>query len=312
MEKILELKGLTKSFGNKTVVDNLSFDILPGEICGFLGPNGSGKTTTIKMISGLLYADKGEINICGYSVRTDFEKALANVGAIVENPENYLEFTGRMNIALAARINNISVAKQNEIIKQVGLENRIDEKTKKYSLGMKQRLGIAIALINSPKLLIFDEPTNGLDPNGIKDFRETLKRLAHEEGAGVLVSSHMMSEMEILCDKVVMIEKGKLIDIKNINDIKNVAEKGRKSTYSIVVSDGIKAQNIISEQISAKLVVKELKESGLFEISADVNAEMVPHIVKNLVLNDIEIWSVHTKEGTLEDAYMNAMEGNAI
>lgn len=312
MEKILELKGVTKSFGNKTVVNNLSFDILPGEICGFLGPNGSGKTTTIKMISGLLFADSGEINICGYGVRSDFEKALANVGAIVENPDSYLEFTGRMNIALAARINNVPVSRQNEVIEQVALTKRIDEKVKKYSLGMKQRLGIAIALLNAPKLLIFDEPTNGLDPNGIKDFRETVKKLAHENGAGVLVSSHMMSEMEILCDKVVMIEKGKLIDIKKINEIKNTAEKGKKSTYSIVVSDGIKAQNVISEQFSVKSVVNELKESGLFEIFVDVKAETVPQIVKTLVLNGIEIWSVHTKEQTLEDAYMSAMEGGNI
>lgn len=312
MEKILELKGVTKSFGSKTVVNNLSFDILPGEICGFLGPNGSGKTTTIKMISGLLFADIGEINICGYSVRYDFEKALANVGAIVENPDSYLEFTGRMNIALAARINNVPVSRQNEVIEQVALTKRIDEKVKKYSLGMKQRLGIAIALLNAPKLLIFDEPTNGLDPNGIKDFRETVKKLAHENGAGVLVSSHMMSEMEILCDKVVMIEKGKLIDIKKINEIKNTAEKGKKSTYFMVVSNGIKAQSVISEQFSVKSVVNELKESGLFEIFVDVKAETVPQIVKTLVLNGIEIWSVHTKEQTLEDAYMSAMEGGNI
>lgn len=312
MEKILELKGVTKSFGSKTVVNNLSFDILPGEICGFLGPNGSGKTTTIKMISGLLFADIGEINICGYSVRYDFEKALANVGAIVENPDSYLEFTGRMNIALAARINNVPVSRQNEVIEQVALTKRIDEKVKKYSLGMKQRLGIAIALLNAPKLLIFDEPTNGLDPNGIKDFRETVKKLVHENGAGVLVSSHMMSEMEILCDKVVMIEKGKLIDIKKINEIKNTAEKGKKSTYFMVVSNGIKAQSVISEQFSVKSVVNELKESGLFEIFVDVKAETVPQIVKTLVLNGIEIWSVHTKEQTLEDAYMSAMEGGNI
>lgn len=312
MEKILELKNLTKSFGNKTVVNNLSFDIMPGEICGFLGPNGSGKTTTIKMISGLLFADSGEINICGYNVKSDFEKALANVGAIVENPDSYLEFTGRTNISLAARINNVPVSRQNEVIAQVGLTNRIDEKVKKYSLGMKQRLGIGIALLNFPKLLIFDEPTNGLDPNGIKDFRETVKKLAHENGAGVLVSSHMMSEMELLCDKVVMIEKGKLIDIKNINEIKNTAEKGKKSTYLIVVSNGIKAQNIISEQFNISSVVNEKKESGSFEILVDTTAESVPKIVKNLVLNDIEILSVHTKETTLEDAYMSAMEGGNI
>ncbi len=315
MEKILELSGVTKSFGKKTVVNDLSFDIAPGEICGFLGPNGSGKTTTIKMIVGLLSHDKGEIKICGHSVDKEFEQALENVGAIVENPDMYKEFSGRMNIALAARIHNVPVEKQNEIIKMVGMESRIDEKVKKYSLGMKQRVGIAIALLSSPKFLIFDEPTNGLDPSGIKDFRDTVKRIAHETGAGVLVSSHMMSEMELLCDKVVIIEKGKLLGVSSLDEIRRGVVFDDSASYKIIVSGGEGSAELITQEFGCTVERCEkvkLKDNTLYELEFKVNTRNIPEIIKLLVTNDIEVWGVHPVEESLEDVYMSTTGGGGI
>jgi ABC-2 type transport system ATP-binding protein len=198
MSKILELKNVTKTLGKRKVVDHVSFDVHTGEIFGFLGPNGAGKTTTIKMIMGLLSVDEGEIFINGISLKKDFEGAMAAVGGIIENPELYDYMTGRQNLKLFGRMSdNIPQAGYEEIIAQVKLLNRIDEKVKKYSLGMRQRLGVAQALLHNPKLLVLDEPTNGLDPAGIRELRNTLKECAEKEGLAVLVSSHQIGRAHV-------------------------------------------------------------------------------------------------------------------
>ena len=215
METILELNNLTKSFGKRRIIDGISLKINSGEVVGFLGPNGSGKTTTIKLITGLLFPDSGDVKICGYDLKSNFEEAVANLGAIVENPDMYKQFSGRRNLEMAARIHGgISGSRIEEVIDIVGLRARIDDKVKKYSLGMKQRLGVALAILNKPRLLIFDEPTNGLDPKGIKEFREIVKNAAHKDGAAVFVSSHMMSEMQLMCDRVAIVEHGRLIGME--------------------------------------------------------------------------------------------------
>lgn len=315
MEKILEIKELTRSFGNKVVVDHISFDVNSGEICGFLGPNGSGKTTTIKMIAGMLFPDSGTIRVCGHDVEKDFEEAMANVGGIVENPDSYGDFSGRMNLELAAKVRGVSEKRIDEVIRIVGLENRINEKVKRYSLGMKQRLGIAHALLSEPRFLMFDEPTNGLDPAGIRDFRRTIKRLAHEEGIGVLVSSHMMSEMELLCDKVVIIEKGKLMGISDIDLFKNGAAEGDVMQYKLVVSSADDARRIITEKLGD--VVRDVNRKArsskeLWEVDIDVEEDDIPMLVKALVCEDVEVWMVEPMGVSLEDAYINATGGGAI
>ena len=315
MEKILEIKNLTKTFGKKTVVNNLSFDIYPGEICGFLGPNGSGKTTTIKMIVGLLQPNNGSVSICGNNIKTNFEEALANVGAIVENPDTYKEFSGRQNIMLAANICKASPERQQEVIDIVGLTKRIDEKVKKYSLGMKQRLGIAIALLSKPKLLIFDEPTNGLDPTGIKDFRETIKHLAHEEGIGVLISSHMMSEMELICDKIVIIEKGELLGVNSLSDIKLGLTESVEVTYKITVNDSETICKVLrgnDNDIELKVEDIIVRDIRLKEISFNTSIEKIPELVKKLVENGVQVWSARPVETSLEDAYFDATGGGQI
>ncbi|MCR5742807.1 MAG: ABC transporter ATP-binding protein [Lachnospiraceae bacterium] len=220
METAIEIRGLNKSFGKRHVLKDVNLTTYAGEVFGFLGPNGAGKSTTIKMIVGLLSIDEGQISICGNDVEKNFEDAMKLVGAIVENPESYKNLTGLQNLQLYARIRKgVTPERVQEVIELVGLSNRIKEKVGKYSLGMKQRLGLAQALLHHPKVLILDEPTNGLDPAGIKTLRDILKKLAHEEGVCVLVSSHMMSEMELMCDRVGIIMNGAMVDVKTIDEL---------------------------------------------------------------------------------------------
>ncbi len=265
MSKVLELKNVTKIIGNRKIVDNVSFEINSGEIFGFLGPNGAGKTTTIKMITGLLKIDKGDILISNNDVKKNFEKALSQVGGIIENPEMYGYLTGRTNLEIYGRMHgNISKERINEVIKLVKLENRINDKVKKYSLGMRQRLGVAQALLHNPKLLILDEPTNGLDPMGIKELRDTLRHLAEKEGLAVLVSSHLLSEMELMCDRVGIIDNGKIIDIKTLKDIKKQNIESL-ITYELEVSNYNLARKIIENdynKISEEITV-DFKENKI-------------------------------------------------
>ena len=219
-ETVLKTVGLTKYFGKRKVVDDISVETYAGEIFGFLGPNGAGKTTAIKLIMGLLRRDGGEIYINGVDTRKNFEEAMSYIGGIVENPEMYGYLTGLQNLKQYMRIRDgVNDERIEEIVRIVGLENRIREKVKRYSLGMKQRLGVAQAIMHRPKLLILDEPTNGLDPAGIKELRDMLKQLAHNENVGVFVSSHLLSEMQLMCDRVGIISNGKLLAVKSLSEV---------------------------------------------------------------------------------------------
>ncbi len=252
MSVVLELKNVSKKLGGRKVVDSLSFTVNSGEIFGFLGPNGAGKTTTIKMIVGLLSIDEGEILIEGKSIKKNFEKAMQTIGGIIENPEMYDYMSGMANLKMFAKMHgNISKERIDEVVELVGLTGRIGDKVKKYSLGMRQRLGLAQALLHEPKLLILDEPTNGLDPAGIKELRDTLRTLADEKGVSVLVSSHLLSEMELMCDRFLIIDKGVFTDIRSLDDIKEESLDG-KSDYSFEVSDADKALDIITKYLNEK------------------------------------------------------------
>lgn len=224
MSKILELKNVTKVMGKRRIVDSVSFEINSGEIFGFLGPNGAGKTTTIRMITGLIKPNAGTVHICGSSVKDDFEKALANVGAIVETPHLYQYMTGWDNLNLFATMKNATKEQLKLAAEISGLKDRLKDKVKSYSLGMKQRLGIAVALLKEPKILILDEPTNGLDPTGVKKLRDFVKKLAHEKDICIFISSHMLQEMELTCDRVIIISNGQFLAEENIKTLK---EQGR-------------------------------------------------------------------------------------
>jgi ABC-2 type transport system ATP-binding protein len=212
IQKVLELKSISKKRGKLRVLKDISFSISKGEICGFVGKNGAGKTTLIKIIMGMLFPDEGEIIIGGKSLETEREEALQNVGAIVETPEFYGYMTGRQNLNyIASMLENVTKDKIEDVIKYSKLGVKIDKKVKTYSLGMKQRLGLAQALMVEISLLILDEPTNGLDPIGVVELKKTIKILAEEKGVCVFISSHILSEIESICTKVIFINEGKIV-----------------------------------------------------------------------------------------------------
>ena len=292
MKKLLECQNLCKSFGKKQILKNVSFEIDEGDILAFIGPNGSGKTTTIKLILGLQSIDEGKVIINGYDIKKDFVKAISNVGAIVENPDTYMYLTGWQNLKLIANMyKGITNEKIMEIVKLVDLEKRINDKVSKYSLGMRQRLGIARALINNPNILILDEPTNGLDPEGIKDLRILLKKLA-KEGLGILISSHNLAELESFCNKVLIIDEGTIIETSEVKEFKN---NGNKYVFS--VSD-----------------TKDLSIEGMYEVVKDKfsfngDKEDIASIIKTLVKKNIDIYEVHMQELTLEEAFLKKTGG---
>ena len=202
MTAALRIEHLNKYFGKKQILHDISFETYPGEVFGFLGPNGAGKTTTIKIAVGHLRLDDGDILINGLSIRKNFESAMAQVGGIIENPEFYKYMTGMQNLRQYARMRgNVDEKRINEVVEIVGLKNRINDKVGKYSLGMRQRLGIAQAIMEDPLFLILDEPFNGLDRNGAAQMRELLKELK-QQGKSMLLASHNAQDIRELCDRV--------------------------------------------------------------------------------------------------------------
>lgn len=292
MKNILECKNLCKSFGKRQILKNVSFSINEGDILAFIGPNGSGKTTTIKLILGLQRIDSGEVLINGKDITKDFEEAISKVGAIVENPDSYMYLTGWQNLRLIANYyDNISDDDINEVVKYVGLESRINDLVSKYSLGMRQRLGIARALLNKPNILILDEPTNGLDPEGIKDLRVLLKRLA-SDGMGILISSHNLAELESFCNKVCIIDSGVIIETSEVNTLKN--------NENIVV---FKVSDTSALDINDVFAVTKTS----FKMRA--SREVVADVIKKLVKKGIDIYEVKNEELTLEEAFLKKTRG---
>ncbi|WP_423410270.1 ABC transporter ATP-binding protein [Heyndrickxia sp. MSNUG] len=225
-EITLSVKGLKKRIGKKEIIKGLDFELKRGEVFGFLGPNGAGKTTTIRMLVGLIRPTSGTIEICGYNVEKDFTKAMTQMGCIVENPELYSYLTGWENLEHFARmLPNVEPSYIDEVVKLVRLEERIHDPVKTYSLGMRQRLGIAQALLGKPKVLILDEPTNGLDPMGIREMRSFIRFLAEEEGLTVLVSSHLLSEIQLMCDRVAIISRGTVIKVDTVDSLLALQER---------------------------------------------------------------------------------------
>ncbi|MEB1807907.1 MAG: ABC transporter ATP-binding protein [Bacillaceae bacterium] len=299
---VLSVQNVSKVIKNKKIIDSVSFDVYPGEVFGFLGPNGAGKTTTIRMIVGLISISEGDIYIKGNHISKEFEKAIAHTGAIVENPEMYSYLSGIENLRQYARmVDGVGEERIKEVIELVGLTDRIKDKVKTYSLGMRQRLGIAQALLHSPSLLILDEPTNGLDPAGIREIRDYLRRLAHEDGLAILVSSHLLSEMELMCDRIGIIQDGKMVDIKTVRDFVNEEEK---QSYRFEVKPLDRALTVINEkfpQLPSKI------ENGHLQVIASF--EEIPLITRELVEKDIQIYLIERKTTTLEDKFLQVTGG---
>ena len=299
MKPIVELKNLSKTIGRKKIIDNLSLSLYPGQITGFLGPNGAGKTTTIRMMVGLMQPSGGDVFIDGVSLKDDFEGGLSKVGVIVENPEMYKFISGYKNLLHFARMHEgVTKERIDEVIDQVGMRNRIHEKVSTYSLGMRQRLGLAQALLHRPKFLILDEPTNGLDPAGIREFRMHLRDIAEKEGVSVFVSSHMLSEIELMCDRIAVIQNGKLIDIREMSDI-------RESHYYIEALPRDTAESFLKEQ---GFTVEAHKDG--FIINAD--KEQIPALIKQFGVKELQLFAVQPYRKTLEDEFLEMTGGGQI
>lgn len=293
---ILKCENINKKFGKKQILKNVSLEVNEGDILGFIGPNGAGKTTTIKMILGLQSIDSGNVYINGYNIKKDFAKAIERVGGVVENPDLYMYLTGYENLKLISNLyKNISKERINEVVDLVKLNVRINDKVSKYSLGMRQRLGIAAALINKPNLLILDEPTNGLDPEGIKELRDILKELALKENVGIIVSSHNLSELESFCNKIVIIKNGEIVETNDLTNFKKVEE-----SYIVEVDDISKIKDVEFEKIDEN------------NIRIHIDKKEIPEIIKKLVQNDIKIYMVKEETITLEDAFLKKTGGNII
>lgn len=300
MEPVARLQGITKKIGSKTLVSDLTLDIPPGQIFGFLGPNGAGKTTTIRMMVGLISISRGDILICGHSIKDHYEEAIANVGAIVENPEMYKFLTGYQNLRQYARmVPGVTKQRIDEVVELVGLGQRIDDKVKNYSLGMRQRLGVAQALLHRPKLLILDEPTNGLDPQGIRELRDYLRRLCQEEGTTVFVSSHLLSEMELMCDSVAIIQNGKLVDVKQLKRVGNATLPLGETLFE--VDDAEAALALIGRGV--------FKSGGLV---LEAEREEIAELNAKLVANGIKVYGIKALARTLEDQFLEVTGGEGI
>lgn len=304
MQTILECKNLCKDFGKKKILKNVSLKIEEGDILGFIGPNGAGKTTTIKLILGLQGITKGTVSINGYDIQKNFTNAIEKVGAIVENPDMYMYLSGYDNLKLVANLyTGITKERIEKVVKLVKLENRINDKVSKYSLGMRQRLGIAQAILHNPKLLILDEPTNGLDPEGIKEMRELLVKLAQEEKMAILISSHNLAELDNFCNKVCIIKNGEVIETSEISKIKN---DERKIFRIFETNDSKKIEKLINNMGLAFKTIDDKK------IKINIDKDEVADLIKCLVENDIKIYEVKEEEKTLEEAFFEKTGGNII
>ncbi|WP_017690105.1 ABC transporter ATP-binding protein [Paenibacillus sp. PAMC 26794] len=298
-EPVVRIQGVSKIISSRSLVSDLTLDISPGQVFGFLGPNGAGKTTTIRMMVGLMSISKGDILISGHSVKNEFEKAVAQVGAIVENPEMYKFLTGYQNLVHFARMSpGVTKERIAETIERVGLTARIHDKVKTYSLGMRQRLGVAQAILHKPKLLVLDEPTNGLDPQGIRELRDYLRELTREEGITVFVSSHLLSEMELMCDTVAIIQNGKLIDVRNLR-----AEAGADALIEVAfeLNDADRAADLIQgATVQGNVLVMR------------VSREQIPDINAKLVSEGFQVYGIRNVTHTLEEQFLQVTGGGGI
>ncbi|EPE63177.1 ABC transporter family protein [Exiguobacterium sp. S17] len=295
---MLSVQNVHKKLGQTNVLTNVSFEVTPGEIFGFLGPNGAGKTTTIRIITGLMPATHGSVTVDGFDVSTDRQEALSRIGAIVENPAFYPYLTGRENLIHAKNlIPDLKKVDLNALGALVGLDSKLDMKVKQYSLGMKQRLGIARALLHNPKVLILDEPTNGLDPAGIADLRNYLRYLAEHRGIAILISSHLLSEMEQITDRFAIIDHGQ---IKSVQD-GTTREEGviLCKVSREQMNDALDATAMIFDDVK---IVQQSAETFLVpRPETDI-----PVLLKRLINQDINVFQIGMKYETLEDQFLKA------
>lgn len=297
----LSVQGLRKVIGKRIIIKDLSFELKRGEVFGFLGPNGAGKTTTIRMLVGLIKPTSGTIQICGLDISKHFTRAMKHLGCIVENPELYPFLTGMENLRhFAVMISGISQERIDEVVRLVGMQDRVNDKVSTYSLGMRQRLGIAQALLGKPDVLILDEPTNGLDPSGIREMRAFIRFLAEEEGLTVLVSSHLLHEIQLMCDRVAIISKGEIIRVDSVNDLLSSEERliWRMMPHTL-------GKTILSELTA---VVEEAEDT----VTTAYSEHAVGEWNRRLVEAGVSVLEMNRKLPALEDLFLELTGGESI
>ncbi|EAC8167296.1 ABC transporter ATP-binding protein [Listeria monocytogenes] len=298
-ERALQVTNLHKKIRKREITKGISFEVMPGEVFGFLGPNGAGKTTTIRMIVGLIKPTSGTILIGGKDIRKNFTEAMRGLGSIVENPEFYSFLTGQENLAYFVRMDS-SIKKERiqEVTELVGLEKRINDRVSTYSLGMRQRLGIAQALLSNPKLLILDEPTNGLDPSGIHEMRDFIRALARNEGISVLVSSHLLSEIELLCDRVAIMTDGTII---KTDQVAHLLSSRAQLRWRVTPIEQAKAflESVTEVEVDGEYLVTAMNEE-----SAEWNEQ--------LVAKGIKVHEIDKRKPSLEDLFLELTGGQSI
>ncbi len=297
-ETVLQVDHVSKVIGKKTILHDVSLSVERGEIFGLLGPNGSGKTTLIRTVVGLIKETKGTITVNGFPLKEQFTSAMKSIGAIIENPEFYDYLTGYQNLKHFANMHEgITAERLDEVIALVKLENSIHAKVKTYSLGMRQRLGVAQAILHKPALLLLDEPTNGLDPAGMREFRTYLQTLCREEGISILIASHLLKEVEALCDRVGIIQNGELKAVQDLSP--NRRDQGMYVEFE--VSDVQQAADLLSQEFQVTI-----KSDS---IDVVIMKEQIPAVNRKLVDSDILVYRITPVYKTLEDSFMSVTEG---
>ncbi len=300
-EKIIEIKNLTKNFKELRAVNNLSLNVLRGDVFGFLGPNGAGKSTTIRMLLSLITPSAGEIKIFGKSLKKDRIEILKKIGAIVEKPDFYGYMSAYKNLEILGKLSftDVSNKKLMETLELVGLEKRFKSKVKTFSHGMKQRLGLAQALLHDPELIILDEPTTGLDPQGMKEIRELILFLSKEKNKTIFLSSHILSEVELVANRMIIINKGTTQVEGKVNDLLNA----NKLKVTFEVDDPQKSKKLISESQWSKKLESSANNNLIFIL----NSEEIALLNKLLVENNILVSAVIPMR-SLEEYFLQITE----
>jgi len=297
---VLDVKNINKSYKNKKVLKDISFSINEGEIVALIGPNGAGKTTIMKIISNLLSSDSGSVKICGLSANKNREDYFYKFSSIIETPALYENLSGYDNINFIRKINNISKEKMNEILEFVDIGSSIKNKVKNYSLGMKQRLALGIALIKEPKLLILDEPTNGLDPNGVIEFRELLKKFASENGISVLISSHILSELDKISTRILFIKDGELVNLEKVEKTEN---------YQTILLTVKNPKEILS--IMSKFDFIDKLSINNNDVIINIEKNKTSKLISLLIKQDIEYSNIQIENNNIEKIYKDIYIGGS-
>jgi ABC-2 type transport system ATP-binding protein len=292
-------RGVTKRYRSTVALDGLDVAIGHG-ITGLLGPNGAGKTTTIRMLVGLIKPTHGSVTVCGYDVRRQFEEAMRCIGCIVENPDLYRFMTGRENLEHFARMLGVPPSEITRVAALVNLDHRLDQRVGTYSLGMRQRLGIAQAMLGSPRVLILDEPANGLDPAGIREIRELIRGLAAERGMAVFVSSHLLAEIELIADRVAIIHKGKILRSGPVSELIS-----SQRMMEIKVGDVARAAAILSAEGVELTTSDDL-------IFAAIDEPAAPPLIAALTQGGVDVFHARRRVQSLEEMFLEATGGESV